>query len=160
MSSESKRGFRLAAIGLAALGLSACVSDRGYGYSGVSVGYGAGYASGYGPAGYGGWYDDYYYPGGGYYVYDRAGSRHRWNDSQRAYWENRRRGDHRSEWRGDRRDDRRNWRDSRNDGRGGESLNRADRKSVREFGATVEQRRQAAAEWEANAVRNGGRPRR
>lgn len=71
----------------AAFALSGCMGDDyGYGYGGVSVGYADGY---YGDP-YWGWNDDYYYPGTGYYVYDRGGVRHRWNDSQRAYWEHRR----------------------------------------------------------------------
>ncbi len=78
----------------AAFALSGCVTD-GYGYGGVDVGYGSGYGGGYGNGYYGGdpywgWNDDFYYPGAGYYIYDRGGSRHRWNDSQRAYWEGRR----------------------------------------------------------------------
>jgi len=92
----------LAALGLAsAMALGGCAYDDGYGYGGVSIGtgyyggggyYGDGYYGpyGYAPGGYGGWYNDYYYPGRGYYVYDRAGARHRWNDSQRRYWEARR----------------------------------------------------------------------
>ncbi|CAN5365321.1 hypothetical protein BH10PSE12_BH10PSE12_27890 [soil metagenome] len=88
------RRMRLMAAGLAGLlTLSGCATD-GRGYGGVDVGMGVGYGSGYGydpyygPAGaYGGWYDDYYYPGGGYYVFDRGGRRHRWNDRQRAYWQ-------------------------------------------------------------------------
>jgi hypothetical protein len=101
---------RIRAAGLviaASLGLSACMSP--YGYSSVGVGIGSGYGSygydGYGYGGYGGygypggygygypsygWYDDFYYPGTGYYVYSRDGSRHRWTDSQRRYWESRR----------------------------------------------------------------------
>jgi len=73
----------------------------GYGsYSGVSfgVGYGGGYGDyGYGDpyygAGYGGyygspfgWYDDFYYPGTGIYVYDSYRRPHSWNDRQRRYW--------------------------------------------------------------------------
>lgn len=103
------------AMGLAgALALGGCAYDDGYGYGGVSVGtgyygnggyYGDGY---YGPTGYyqpgfyNGWYDGFYYPGSGYYVYDRGGRRQRWNDGQRRYWEGRR---------AERRDD-------RHDGRG------------------------------------------
>ena len=106
----------LAAMGLAgALALGGCAYDDGYGYGGVSVGtgyYGGGYydpyySPGYYGGGYG-WYNDYYYPGTGYYVYDRGGRRHRWSDSQRRYWEARR---------NDRRDDR--WRDRDRDGRPG-----------------------------------------
>lgn len=93
----------LAVIGLAgALALGGCAYDDGYGYGGVNVGtgyYGGGgyYGDGYyGPSGYyqpglySGWYDNYYYPGNGYYVYDRGGRRQRWNDGQRRYWEGRR----------------------------------------------------------------------
>ncbi len=80
------------AAGLASLG--ACADDYGrYGYSGVSVGYNAGWGDPYW-----GWNGDYYYPGTGYYVYDRHRVRHRWDDGQRGYWEQRR-----NNWRGDRR---------------------------------------------------------
>ena len=101
---------RLAAAALAlgaALGVSGCAD--GYGYGGLSAGYGAGgyygdsYYDGYGygdPYGYGygyggspayfGWYNDFYYPGTGIYVYDRNRRPFRWNDTQRRYWEGRR----------------------------------------------------------------------
>lgn len=73
--------------------IAGCAYDD-YGYGGVSVGAGSGYYDPYDDyAGYGGgygWYDGYYYPGNGYYIYDRDGRRHRWNDSQRRYWEGRR----------------------------------------------------------------------
>lgn len=90
----------------AALGLSGCVTDD-YGYGRVGVGYGSGYYSG--P--YYGWYDDFYYPGTGYYIYDRGGHRHRWNDSHRRYWQARR-GNHRggANWSGyPHRQQSRNW---------------------------------------------------
>lgn len=116
----------LAIIGLTgALALGGCAYDDGYGYGGVSVGsgyYDDGYygSSGYyQPGGYGGWYDNYYYPGSGYYIYDRGGRRHRWNDSQRRYWEGRRaeRGDD-GRWRGRDRDrDGRDWNGGNRDGR-------------------------------------------
>jgi hypothetical protein len=93
----------LGLVAVAGVGLTACVDD-GYGYGGMSVGYGApGYYDGYYDDGYGygspywGWYGDYYYPGTGYYVYDRDRRPHRWNDGQRRYWESRR-----GNWRGDR----------------------------------------------------------
>lgn len=101
----------LAAVGLAgALALGGCAYDDGY-YGGVSVGtgyYGSGwyddyYAPGYyRPGFYSGWYDGFYYPGSGYYVYDRGGRRHRWNDGQRHYWEGRSqaRRDDRGTWNG------------------------------------------------------------
>ena len=53
---------------------------------------------------YYGWYGGYYYPGSGYYVYDRYRHPHRWNGSQQRYWQNRGgqwRGSNRGEeWRG------------------------------------------------------------
>jgi hypothetical protein len=108
--------LRTAALAAAALiGLSACTTP--YGYGGVSVGnsygydpyyggygygagypaygygypdygYGYGYGSGYAP--YWGWNDGFYYPGTGYYVYDRYRRPYRWTDAQRRYWEARR----------------------------------------------------------------------
>ena len=96
---------RIRAAGLviaASLGLSACMSPYGYSSVGVGIGSGGyygdygygGYGYPYGGSGYGypsyGWYDNFYYPGSGYYVYSRDGHRHRWTDSQRRYWESRR----------------------------------------------------------------------
>ena len=140
--------LRAAALVLAAgLGLSACSYDRGYGYGGLSVGYGsAGYCdpywddcySGYGRGGYHdpwyGWYGDYYYPGIGIYIFDRWGRRHRWNDDHRRYWEHRRHNWRDRDWndrrwerwdgfRGDRRDWRRGDRD-RGDWRRDRSMRR------------------------------------
>jgi hypothetical protein len=95
------------------LALGGCVDD-GYGYGGgVSLGYGSPgyygdyyndfYDGGYGTPYYG-WYDGFYYPGSGYYVYDRDHRPHRWNNGQQRYWQNRGgqwRGTGRSdEWRG------------------------------------------------------------
>lgn len=110
------RNLALAAI--ASVSLAACTD--GYGYSGVSMGYGAGgyggyggygdgfydsgfYGGGFGPS-YFGWYGDYYYPGTGYFVYDQYRRPHRWNTAQRNYWQGRARN-----WQGDRRDIRQNW---------------------------------------------------
>jgi hypothetical protein len=86
------------------LALSGCYED-GYGYGGISAGYGSGGYYGYGDPYYGygyGWYDGFYYPGRGYYIYDRGGKRHRWNDHHRHHWEGRR--DHAGNWDGRRRD--------------------------------------------------------
>lgn len=84
----------LAATLIAATALTGCTTlfDDGY-YGGVSGGYydgydydydyrGGYYDRGY-DSGYYGWYGDYYYPGTGYYVYDRGGRRHAWNEAQR-----------------------------------------------------------------------------
>jgi hypothetical protein len=103
--------LRTAALAVAAaVGLSACTT--GYGYNGVSVGVSSGYYdpyySGYGYGGYGygyprygygygyginpywGWYDGFYYPGTGFYIYDRYRRKHRWSDHHRRYWTDRR----------------------------------------------------------------------
>ena len=73
-------------VAAASLGLAACSTYDGYGYGG---GY---YRGGYGLSDGGpfyGWYDNYYYPGSGYYLYDRAGRRHAMNKEQQRYWLNR-----------------------------------------------------------------------
>jgi hypothetical protein len=92
---------RLGVIAGASIALAGCStygSHGGYGYSGVSVGYSTSRP-------YYGWYDGYYYPGTGYYVYDRQGSRHHWRDSDRRHWEGRRDNRHgRDNWRGHHRD--------------------------------------------------------
>jgi hypothetical protein len=75
--------LRPALIAAAALAMTGCASDgyrHHYGYAGLSYGYASPYY---------GWYDGFYYPGSGYYVYERSGTRHRWNDAQRHYWESR-----------------------------------------------------------------------
>ncbi|MFN6934948.1 MAG: hypothetical protein ACK4NZ_07330 [Tsuneonella sp.] len=80
--------IRTAIVALAGISLGACSSygPGGYGYSRFAVGVGSGYYS----DPYYGWYDGFYYPGSGYYVWDRQGYRHRWSDRHRHYWENRR----------------------------------------------------------------------
>jgi hypothetical protein len=111
-------GFKkLAVVGVALgslLTLGGCYED-GYGYGGVSAGYGYpgyyGYGDPYDSYGYG-WYDGFYYPGSGYYIYDRGGHRHRWDDHHRRYWEGRR--DHAGNRDGQRRDG--NWDGRRRDG--------------------------------------------
>jgi hypothetical protein len=93
---------------LATAGLSACAEGYGgYGYSGVSVGYGSPgwcdpyyfdcrYYGGYGYGAYGfgepywGWWGNYYYPGVGFYIYDSYGRRYPWDERYRRYWEGRR----------------------------------------------------------------------
>jgi len=60
-----------------------------YGYGSP---FGVGYGSPYGYGGYGyapsyyGWYDGYYYPGTGYYVYDQNRQPHRWSREMQQYW--------------------------------------------------------------------------
>jgi len=77
----------LIVTGAAALTLAGC---DGYG---TGYGWGSGYYGDYGYYGsrpsYG-WYDGYYYPGNGYYVYDRRGTRQRWSNDHRDHWQGRR----------------------------------------------------------------------
>jgi hypothetical protein len=70
----------------------------GYGGSSISVGIGSGYGGYYGSPYYGGygygspyygWYNDYYYPGTGYYVYDTYRRPHTMTTTQRQYWASR-----------------------------------------------------------------------
>ena len=68
-----------------ALATAIHIMALGYGPYG---GYGA-YPGYYGGLGYG-WYDNYYYPGTGIYVYDSYRRPHMWNDRQRSYWSNHR----------------------------------------------------------------------
>ena len=67
-------------------------SGYGYGYDPYGYGYGSPYGYGYGDYGYSpfGWYNGFYYPGSGIYVYDRYRTRRVWSDDQRRYWEQRR----------------------------------------------------------------------
>ncbi|MGX7894914.1 peptidase [Tsuneonella sp. HG222] len=118
-----KQFVRPALLLAATAALGACSAYDSYGYGGtvVSVGYGNGgyypYSSRYDrydPYGYYGWYDGFYYPGTGYYIYDRGGTRHRWSDQHRRYWEGRRGGrDVRENWSA--------WRGQQYSGRQGEN---------------------------------------
>jgi len=138
-----------AAFLAAALSLSACSSYGDYGYGGVAVGYGASYYDedyygSYASNPYWGWYDGYYYPGSGYYVYDRYRRPVRWNDRYRDYWQGRQ-----AYWRGrgldreDRRELRDNWRDFRQDrrvdNRGFRQERREDRAAFRSGQVTRDQ---------------------
>jgi len=120
----------------AALGLGGCASyDRGYGYGGFDVGYAS---NGYygGGLGYGsGWYNDFYYPGSGFLVYDRGGRSYRWNNAQQRYWEGRRFNPRDRE---DVRDIRRYRRDANGDRRDFVQERRDDRRAVRNGEVTRE----------------------
>lgn len=135
-------------VALVALSLGGCAYDD-YGYGGASVGYGSGgyyddgfgYGGGYpgyGYAGYG-WYNDFYYPGTGYYVFDRGGRRHSWSPSQRDYWQARNR---------DRRQDREVRQQVRNafDGRGIDDSRLRRGQRDRDATLTPEQRTQRQAD--------------
>lgn len=127
-----------AALLAAGFGVTACSTYDGYGYGGVSVGYGYAdpwydsYWDYYDSYPYWGWYDDYYYPGIGIYVYDHSGRRFRWSDRHRRFWTQRHH--HwrdRRDFREDRREFRENWRDFRRDRRGDRRDFRQDRRELR-----------------------------
>jgi hypothetical protein len=107
--------IRAAVLAVAAsAALAGCASYDGYGRTSY------GYSDYYPRASYYGWYDGYYYPGAGYYIYDRRGHRHSWNARHRRYWEARReyrrdRHENWSDYRRERRGDRRDWRRDRRD---------------------------------------------
>jgi hypothetical protein len=72
------------------LGYGGYYGDYGYGSPYYGLGYGSpyyGYGLGYEPFG---WYDNFYYPGTGIYVYDSNRHRHRWSGDQERYWSSRR----------------------------------------------------------------------
>lgn len=107
---RAKLAARIAALGAATMGLSACYYDAGVGlgyyddgYSYYDDGYGCDpyspfdsyydcdYRGGFYNIGYGGgWYQDYWYPGYGFYIFDRGGRRHSMHDHHRRYWAGRR----------------------------------------------------------------------
>ncbi len=112
---SKKLGLRLAALSAVTLGLSGCVYEAGLGYASDGYGYNdyncdpysrfdsyydcdnsyGFYNIGFG----GGWYDSFWYPGHGYYVFDNYGRRFNMHDHHRRYW-----GDRRQRWYRDNRD--------------------------------------------------------
>ena len=85
------------ALTAAGLSLSACATDGAVaGPGAIASGYDAPYYDpaacwGYGWAGtinmpYCGWYDGFFYPGSGIYVYDRNRRPHVWSDGQHEHW--------------------------------------------------------------------------
>ncbi len=171
-----KRIGLIALLGGIGMGTAACTD--GYGYSGVSLGYGSGYYAdpyyadagwggyggyGYGGLGYGGtfgWYNNFYYPGTGVYVYDRYRRPYRWNDAQRRYWQSRpgwNRPGARANWNNFRRD----YRDERRDYRGDLRDNRqAYRNGTIDRGEFRDGRRDARREFRSDVRQdwrqNGG----
>jgi hypothetical protein len=121
---KTKALLRVAALVAAGTALSGCVYDIGLGYAsdgyyddygcdpygGYDSYYDCDYRSGFYNIGYGGgWYDSFWYPGYGYYVFDNGGRRHAMRDHHRRYWgekrhnwyrENRGRGDDGNGYRG------------------------------------------------------------
>jgi hypothetical protein len=98
---SKKAALRLAALTGLGLGLSGCVYDyggdgyyaEGYGadqcdpYSEFDSYYDCDNRLGFVNIGFGGgWYDNYYYPGHGFYLFDSYGSRYSMHDRYRRYW--------------------------------------------------------------------------
>jgi hypothetical protein len=110
---RAKLAVRIAALGAATMGLSACYYDAGVGlgyyddgysyyddsygcdpYSPFDSYYDCDYGGGFYNIGFGGgWYQDYWYPGYGFYIFDRGGRRYNMHDNHRRYW-----GGRRHEW--------------------------------------------------------------
>lgn len=106
---SKKLGLRFAALTAVTVGLSGCVYEAGLGYASDGYGYNeyncdpyaqfdsyydcdnsyGFYNIGFG----GGWYDSFWYPGHGYYVFDNYGRRFNMRDNHRRYW-----GDRRQRW--------------------------------------------------------------
>jgi hypothetical protein len=107
MKISRKIFLRLAALTGGAMALSGCVYDVGLGYAsdGYYDDYGCDpywdygryydcdYGSGFFDIGFGGgWYDNYWYPGHGYYLFDNYGRRYPMRDHHRRYWGEKRHG--------------------------------------------------------------------
>jgi hypothetical protein len=99
--------LKIVALTAAGTALSGCVYDVGLGYAsdgyyndyycdpygGYDSYYDCDYRSGFYNIGFGGgWYDNYYYPGYGYYLFDNYGRRHAMRDNHRRYWGEKRHG--------------------------------------------------------------------
>lgn len=122
---------RLAWLALgAAAALTACTDPYGFDdRPRFASGYG-GWAAGPGAFG---WYDGFYYPGSGVFVYDQHRRPFRWNPAQQRYWQNRAfAGRGGREFREDRREVRENWRDFRQDRRADDRMFRQDRRADRQ----------------------------
>eukprot|EP01041_Mallomonas_annulata_P027393 gene27393-48972_t len=94
--------LKLSLLTVASLGLSGCVYDVGLGYAsdgyyddayecdpygGYDSYYQCDYGHGFYNIGYGGgWYDSYWYPGYGFYLFDNVGRRYPMRDHHRRYW--------------------------------------------------------------------------
>lgn len=122
-----KAFLKIAALATAGMAVSGCTYDMGLGYAsdgyyddyydcdpygGYDSYYSCDYGHGFYNIGYGGgWYDNYWYPGYGFYLFDRYGSRYPMRDNHRRYW-----GEKRHNWYRENRG--RNRDDGRYEGRG------------------------------------------
>ena len=73
---------------MAASASASAAAPYGYGSYGYDPYYSSGYGSAYGYNPYG-WYNGYYYPGSGYWVYDPDRNRRELTPAERAYWRER-----------------------------------------------------------------------
>ena len=108
---RSKLVLRIAALATVGISVSGCTYDVGLGYASDGYGYGGGGSGyydcdpyspfdnyfdcdngyGYSNIGYGGgWYDNLWYPGYGFFLFDNYGQRYNMRDSHRRYWGERR----------------------------------------------------------------------
>lgn len=198
IANARRHAARIAALALGAASLTACAYGDYGGYGGVSVGVGSGYAGGYSPycdgfsawdswygcdAGYGfgqigyggGYWDNFYYPGYGSYLFDRPGGRRfAMQDRHRRYWAQQRfqyqqqrrlnRGDDRRDDRIDRRQDRRETLDDRRDWRREQRTDNPEfprtRRGERERmgGLTPEDRQRRLERWEQRQQGQLGQP--
>lgn len=170
---------RIAALGAATMGLSACYYDPGVGLGYYDDGYDYGgygydrydcdpyspfdryydcdYRGGFYNIGYGGgWYQDYWYPGYGFYIFDRGGRRYKMYDNHRRYWAGRR-----YEWYRDRhkrRGDGYGWRNSDDHRRDGDRRRDGWRNdNDRRDGARNDDRRRGDGRGDRNRWRDGER---
>ena len=122
MTAGSKTILKAVLLISASVGLAGCVYDLGLGYAsdgyyddgygcdpygGYDAYYDCDYGQGFANIGFGGgYYDNYYYPGYGFFLFDNVGRRHPMRDHHRRYWGEKRQGYFR-EQRGRERDGRR-----------------------------------------------------
>ena len=102
MTMGSKNILRAALLITASVGVSGCVYDVGLGYASdgyyddgydcdaygsYDAYYDCDYGQGFANIGFGGgWYDDYYYPGYGFFLFDQVGRSYAMRDHHRRYW--------------------------------------------------------------------------
>lgn len=108
MTAGSKTILKALLLISASVGLSGCVYDLGLGYAsdgyynddygcdpygGYDAYYDCDYGRGFANIGFGGgYYDNYYYPGYGFFLFDNVGRRYAMRDHHRRYWGEKRQG--------------------------------------------------------------------
>lgn len=108
MTAGSKTILKAVLLISASVGLSGCVYDLGLGYAsdgyyddgygcdpygGYDAYYDCDYGQGFANIGFGGgYYDNYFYPGYGFFLFDNVGRRYPMRDHHRRYWGEKRQG--------------------------------------------------------------------